>query len=99
MNRQEFDNKIAELKEQYKKEEFKIVKEYCDSNNPFKIGDTISDLNRGINIIIEKIGYYKGLSDEFVCRYYGVELLKSGKPNAKGNKSWIYQSEKVVKIK
>lgn len=97
MNKQEFDYKIAELKEQYKKEEFKIVKEYCDSNNPFNIGDIISDGSK--SIVIEKIGYYKGLNAEFTCKYFGIEMLKSGKPNAKGNKDWIYQSNKIVKIK
>lgn len=79
---------IENLKNVFETERRKLIKIYVDHNNPHKVGEIIHDHIGSIRI--EKIGYYISY-EKPEATYTGVELLKNGTPNKKGNKRTIYQ--------
>ena len=66
------------------------MEEFVKANNPYKIGDKVTD-HIG-TIIIEKIACNWGYSGVPCAVYFGVELNKDGKPNKRGNKRTAWQS-------
>ena len=90
MEYQEFEDRLRELKVEFEQKKTKLIKEYVDANNPYKIGDKVTD--HVCSIIIEKIKYHMS-SSGFPCAvYYGPELKKDGTPKKNGNKTYVYQS-------
>ena len=90
MEYQEYEDRLIELKVEFELKKTKLVKEYVDSNNPYKIGDKVTD--HACSIIIEKIKYHISLSGFPCAVYYGPELKKDGTPKKNGNKTYVYQS-------
>lgn len=71
-----------------------LSKQYALSNNPFKIGDTITD-NIG-SILIKSIKIQFGFSNNFPeCVYFGIELKKDGKPCKKQTDRGAWQSNLI----
>lgn len=62
-------------------------KTFVDANNPYKIGDRVTE--HAHTICIEKIGYY--LAEEPCAIYMGVLLNKDGTPRKDRKKDTVYQ--------
>ena len=90
MEYQEYEDRLRELKVEFEQKKTKLIKEYVDSNNPYKIGDKVTD--HACSIIIEKIKYHISLSGFPCAVYYGPELKKDGTPKKNGNKTYVYQT-------
>lgn len=76
MTTQELQNKLNKLKQKYQSKKKLIIQQYCNQNNPYKIGDKFTD-HIG-TIIIEKINYSYQLQ---CCSYYGSITKKNGTPH------------------
>lgn len=95
---EDYDLCLKEINEHFEKEKSKLAKRFAYSNNPYKVGDIITD-NVG-SIKIELIQYTKG--GNFIrkypeCVFTGVELKKDLTPTKKGEKRTIYQSSIIKK--
>ena len=90
MQYQEYEDRLRELKLEFEQKKTKLVKEYVDANNPYKIGDKVTD--HVCSIRIEKIKYHISLYGTPCAVYYGPELKKDGTPKKNGNKTYIYQT-------
>ena len=85
-----YKNKLKELELGFERQKLILMREFVDSNNPFHIGDKITD-HIG-SIIIEKIGYSYGYSNEHPYAIYtGLVLKKDGTPTKKLKKRTVYQ--------
>ena len=89
MEYKEYEDKLKELKVEFEQKKERLIKEYVDANNPYKIGDKVTD--HVCSIIIEKIKYHISLSGFPCAVYYGPELKKDGTPKKNGNKTYVYQ--------
>ena len=94
MKIEELNAKIGEIKKEGLIKEGVVIKEYCDANNPYKVGDKFTDPIG--TIIIERINYCWYFSTP-CCRYFGIELKKNGSASKNGNKRTAYQSNEVKK--
>ena len=90
MEYKEYEDKLKELKVEFEQKKERLIKEYVDANNPYKIGDKVTD--HANSIIIEKIKYHMSLYGFPCAVYYGPELKKDGTPKKNGNKTYVYQS-------
>lgn len=89
MTKAEYESELKTLNREHEDSKNKLIKEYALSNNPYKIGDIITDHYQRIKIEkIRAISYFS----EIGCRYYGVNLKEDGTPVKSGSKTWIYQS-------
>lgn len=43
MEYQEYEDRLRLLKKEHEEKRMKLIKEYVDSNNPYKIGDVVTD--------------------------------------------------------
>lgn len=93
MNFEEYKQKLKELKNEFNQKEFDLAKEFVAANNPYKIGDKVTD-HIG-TIIVEKVGLSWDISGNPGARYFGVELNKDGTPNKKGKKRMVWQSNLI----
>ena len=89
MEYKEYEDKLKELKVEFEQKKERLIKEYVDANNPYKIGDKVTD--HANSIIIEKIKYHISLTGIPCAVYYGPELKKDGTPKKNGNKTYVYQ--------
>ena len=60
MEYKEYEDKLKELKVEFEQKKERLIKEYVDANNPYKIGDKVTD--HANSIIIEKIKYHISLT-------------------------------------
>ena len=98
MQYQEYEDRLRELKVEFEQKKSKLIKEYVDANNPYKIGDKVTDHYQNVSIRIEKIDYHLSLYGTPCAVYYGPELKKDGTPKKNGNKMYVYQSNlKTIK--
>ena len=94
MNKQELERKLKELQQECELKQKEVMKQFCDANNPYKVGDKFTD-HIG-SIIIEKISYsYTTIIGTPSCVYYGTELKKDGTPKKNNNKRIAWQSNDV----
>jgi hypothetical protein len=95
MKLQDLEKKVMELEQEFELKKKIAIKEYCDANNPYKVGDKFTD-HIG-TILIEKIGYVYRLwdGDSPCCIYNGPELKKDGTPKKNGDKRTAYQTNDV----
>jgi hypothetical protein len=89
MEYKEYEDKLKELKVEFEQKKERLIKEYVDANNPYTIGDKVTD--HANSIIIEKIKYHISLTGIPCAVYYGAELKKDGTPKKNGNKMYVYQ--------
>lgn len=92
MKYQEYKDKLKCLELEFEQKKSKLIKEYVDANNPYKIGDKVTDHYQNVSIRIEKIKYHLSLYGFPCAVYYGPELKKDGTPKKNGNKTYIYQT-------
>ena len=90
MTQEEYKSKLNEINKDYELKLKSLDKDYAFSNNPFKIGDIVTDHIGSIKI--EEIKAYLSRFPYPCCVYYGIELTKKGEPYKKGTKRKIYQS-------
>lgn len=80
MNKQELKHKLNELQQEYGLKQKEVMKQFCDANNPYKVGDKFTD-HIG-TIIIEKIRYSYTVMGTPSCIYFGTELKNNDKRNS-----------------
>lgn len=93
MNYEEYLQKGKELELEFKDKKLELMKEFVRANNPYKIGDTVTD-SIG-SIIIEKMGYSWGFNSNPCATYSGLELKKDGTPTKKKTTRQVWQSNIV----
>ena len=93
MNHEVYLQKVKELEKEFKNKKVTLTKEFITSNNPYKIGDKVTD--RIGSIIIEKIGYSWGYDNKPCAIYSGLELRKDGIPTKRGLRRTVWQSNIV----
>lgn len=76
MNRDQFEIESIKIEQEFKNKKEKLIREFCDANNPYRVGDKFTD-HVG-SIIIEKIRYSIDSTGMPSCVYSGVELKKDG---------------------
>jgi hypothetical protein len=91
MTKDEYKSKFDEINNDCQLKLKSLAKEYAISNNPYKIGDVVTDHMGSIKI--EQIQFTLG-GGKYIpeCAYTGIELTKKGEPNKRGTKRRIYQS-------
>jgi hypothetical protein len=91
MTQEEYKSKFDEINNDFQLKLKSLAKEYAISNNPYKIGDVVTDHMGSIKIeqIQFTLGGGKYLPE---CAYTGIELTKKGEPNKRGTKRRIYLS-------
>ena len=77
MNKQELKHKLNELQQEYGLKQKEVMKQFCDANNPYIVGDKFTD-HIG-TIIIEKIRYSYTLTGTPSCIYFGTDLKNNDK--------------------
>ena len=80
MNKQELKHKLNKLQLEYGLKQKEVMKQFCDANNKYKVGDKFTD-HIG-TIIIEKIRYSYTLTGTPSCIYFGTELKNNDKRNS-----------------
>jgi len=96
MELQDLRDRLKILEQEYELMQKQIMREYCDANNPYKVGDKFTD-HIG-TILIEKISYaYSTIYGSPGCVYFGPELKKDGTPKKNGDKRKAWQSNDIKK--
>ena len=95
MKREELLLKLVVIEDSYLKAKKEAIVEYCDANNPYKIGDVFTD-HMG-SILIEEIKYtnFNNIHRTPSCIYHGVQLNKNGTVSKLGNKRDAYQIKDI----
>ena len=89
MTKEFFNERMKEIKAKFELEKDHLYINFANANNPYKVGDIVTDHTGSIKI--EKIKTYFDGYTEPCCVYTGVEYTKKGEPNKKGNKRSVYQ--------
>lgn len=85
----EYKEKISALQKEYQKKKQIIDRDYALSNNPHKIGETISDhIGKGI---IKSMEVYTDYSGQPAMRYRVDNLTKRGTISKRESERYIYQ--------
>jgi len=96
MTKEEMDSKLSQLEQEYSLNRKQIIKDFCDYNNPYKIGDIFTDHIGSIKI--ERIKYsFSNLRDKPCCVYHGIELKKDLTPKKLVIKRDAWQSNEIKK--
>jgi len=92
MEKKEYQLRLKILQEKAEQEELKLAEEYAFSNNPYKIGDVITDHYHTIRI--KKIKYVISFqnNDNPSCYYSGPVLTKAGNIAKSQIANFMYQS-------
>lgn len=88
MNKDELKDELTALQVKYEFDRKELFKKFAYANNPYKIGDIVSDHHTTIEI--KKIGIYISYG-ESSCVYTGIQLNKDGKPSKKQDTTTVYQ--------
>lgn len=76
-NEENYRKEIKQIESEFLLKKSELAKMYAFENNPYKIGDIVTD-HIG-SIIIEKIQFTRPYGDKLpYCVYYGFELKKDG---------------------
>lgn len=82
MKFEELEIELKKLELDYENQKRQLLKEFCDKNNPYKIGDIFTDHIGSIKI--ERIKYSFSLHwRKPCCVYHGIELKKDLTPTKK----------------
>lgn len=94
MEFEDYKLKLQELEKEFSIKKENLKKQYAFENNPYKIGDIVTDHIGSIKIesIVPTIPF---LSNEPSCYYEGIELKKDLTPKKKGDKRMVYQGNIV----
>ena len=89
MTQEVYDEKMMQIDRSYKAAKNELYKEFAYANNPYKIGDIVSDHMGSIKI--ERINVCLSYLSTPLCVYFGTEYTKKGEPNKRGGKRSVYQ--------
>lgn len=92
MKYEEYRQLQDEITRKYSKELNDLAVKYAHFNNPYKIGDFVTDHIGTIKIEKIKAPYSR---DNPQCFYYGLCYTKKGKPYKSGEKRDVYLSNVV----
>ena len=87
MEYSEYKDKLSDLKAKHHNEKVALAREYAYSNNPYKVGDTVTDHIGSIRVDRIRVD----ITDNPCCIYYGIELTKKGVPYKSGSTRGVYQ--------
>jgi hypothetical protein len=93
MTPEEYKSKLTAIKLQFEENKSILAKEYAFSNNPYKIGDIITDHIGSIKI--EKIQYtlgWESMKELPYCVYSGITLKKDKTPTKTPNQRTVHQT-------
>lgn len=91
MNIQDLKSEILAIEEKFNNDKKELIKKYVIANNPYTIGDIITD--HTCSIKISSIGiYFSSDLHNCCCIYRGLELKKDGNPRKDNKIGLIYQS-------
>lgn len=96
MTIEEYYNEMKEILNESQEKEKQALKLYCESNNPYNIGDKFTD-HIG-SILIERF-YFSLSSHKPLIGYYGLELKKDGTPRKDGSKRYAFLPNEVKSSK
>lgn len=89
MNETEYEIALKELLIKQDKERLELAKSFALANNPYKIGDIVTDHIGNVKVEQIQIDRY---SKPPRCVYYGLELKKDGTPTKKMNRRNVWQT-------
>lgn len=93
MQYEEYKQQVNNLEKEFEQKKIELIKYYVNSNNPYKIGDNVTD-HMG-TIQIEKITYGFSTISKIPCAIYrGIELKKDGSPK-KQNRRDVWQTNLI----
>lgn len=93
MTEEQYNARKQQIAHHAKLAEQRLVIDYCQAHNPYKIGDVFTDHIGSIRI--DQITYDVSLYRLPCCVYTGVELKKDGTPKASGSRRAAYQVNDV----
>ena len=97
MEKEEYDIKLKELKDEFKKKETALIIECGLSQKKFDVGDIIT--NNIYTIKVDSVRVHMGFEKYPMPVYHGVELTKALVPKKNGGRGAIYGNDDVVLIK
>lgn len=91
MTPEQYKQGLKHLEDQFDKDKLELAREYALANNPYKVGDKVTD-HIG-SIIIEGISISRGsrYGDLPSCVYSGTALTKKGVPTKRNDKRTVWQ--------
>jgi hypothetical protein len=95
MTKPELENTLKELRQEYELKVKETMKQFCDANNKYMVGDKFTD-HIG-TILIEKINYSYTTQNPS-CVYFGIELKKNGTPKKSQVKRSAWQVNDISVI-
>lgn len=95
MTKEQYDLAINQANIDYDKARRELMKQFAFANNPYKIGDKITD--HSCTIEIQKIQAYFSSNSVPICVYTGIQYNKDGKVSKKQDHDTIYQSNIITK--
>jgi hypothetical protein len=97
MTQEEYKSKFLGINNDFQVKLKSLAKEYAISNNPYKIGDVVTDHMGSIKIEQIKF-YFSTLPNSSLfpsCTYFGIEVTKRGEPKKGGKKRSVYQENLI----
>ena len=91
MNIEEYKLKLENARNEYESNKDRISTEFAESNNPYKIGDVVTDHYHTIKIEKHQIAF-TGMNAIPECVFFGTELKKDGTPKKRQENNPVYQS-------
>lgn len=91
MENEELKDRLKRAENDYERAKIVIYKDYAYANNPYKIGDIVTDHVGSLEIMAIKVSISFGESE---CIYEGVNLKKDGKPEKKQGRP-VHQSNVI----
>lgn len=92
MTKKEYNKEIRKINKEASTKKKELYQNYALSNNPYKIGDVISDGCRTLKIKEIKVGVYL-FSSYPECIYTGIELKKDGSPKKNQSSTEMFQRD------
>lgn len=92
---EKLNKELEILDEACRKEKERLIHKYAMDNNPYVIGEVVTD-HIG-TICIEHIQGTSSFPSGYECRYHGPELTKKGVPKKNGERRFVFQSNIVRK--
>ena len=93
MNQEEYKKRLLEIESERNQKINSLKKEYAMLNNPYKIGDVITDHMGSIKI--ESVHLSQSSSILPCCSYFGLELKKDGTPKKNNSKRRVWQENLI----
>ena len=94
MTKEEFNERMSEITQEFDKKKEKLWIEFAKSNNIVQIGDVVRDLIGLIKVESAQV-YLPSFSIYPSLRYVGTELKKDGTPKKRETKRSVYQHNLV----